>query len=589
MKQHKYNSKSAFTLVELIVVVIILAILWTIAFISLQGYGKTSRDSVRLSDLSAIKTSLDLFYLDAGKYPLPTNEFAVTYSGTDIWSQWDFWEDTFTNTDKLDKIPVDPLSEKQYVYSITETRQEYQIAGILESDDLAIDTVGTPSAHAWDSEAQAYVTGNYNEVVAKSLSGTWCNLLSVPSIISNQPSTVTDYADIVNNDGLVYRWYRNLPYKYQFSKFKHDGWFGFQPQKLVVYQDDQWCSGIYDPEDNSSRLELMLWLRDSYSGTILKNTVKYTKLVNFNALDETAMDVVWNNFINNTFKADLKVRVATPRPPVIRDIPNISVANGWTVNLDLSNYVWFTNGDAITSYDQSSGSFPTGVSLNTTSWVISGTTSDTWVHTIWVTASDKDGASDEFTFTITVDAPADATIFDNQFDSNTYGRWKNRAAINQWTYKHYGGNNGWDYSIDNSQNIQIDFNMKVPSYQTNCFSRMNVWIIEIADMRSSDSCGMSYRPLGTWKDYIRLRTASGWTKVVPTSNIFGQDYNWSYQLKSDGSWRIYRNGSLYRKSDDYGWPITMPGNGPYNMFLHNGSAKVTTSYITIKNPVTFSW
>jgi type II secretory pathway pseudopilin PulG len=51
-------------LVELIVVITILAILGTIAFISLQGYSKTARDSARISDMSRIKTSLELFSLE---------------------------------------------------------------------------------------------------------------------------------------------------------------------------------------------------------------------------------------------------------------------------------------------------------------------------------------------------------------------------------------------------------------------------------------------------------------------------------------------------------------------------------------------
>ncbi|MDD2870983.1 MAG: prepilin-type N-terminal cleavage/methylation domain-containing protein, partial [Candidatus Gracilibacteria bacterium] len=63
---HKQKT-NGFTLVELIVVITILAILGTIAFISLQGYSTQARDSSRISDISSIKTSLELFQLDAGK------------------------------------------------------------------------------------------------------------------------------------------------------------------------------------------------------------------------------------------------------------------------------------------------------------------------------------------------------------------------------------------------------------------------------------------------------------------------------------------------------------------------------------------
>ncbi|MFA5917199.1 MAG: type II secretion system protein [Candidatus Gracilibacteria bacterium] len=50
--------KQGFTLVELIVVITILAILGSIAFISLQGYSSDARNSKRTSDLSSIQSSL---------------------------------------------------------------------------------------------------------------------------------------------------------------------------------------------------------------------------------------------------------------------------------------------------------------------------------------------------------------------------------------------------------------------------------------------------------------------------------------------------------------------------------------------------
>lgn len=54
------NTKSAFTLVELIVVITILAILGTIAFISLQGYSADARNSKRTSDIGNIQSAMSL-------------------------------------------------------------------------------------------------------------------------------------------------------------------------------------------------------------------------------------------------------------------------------------------------------------------------------------------------------------------------------------------------------------------------------------------------------------------------------------------------------------------------------------------------
>ena len=49
------SANKGFTLVELIVVITILAILWTIAFISFAWYSKNSRDSVRIADMNNIE------------------------------------------------------------------------------------------------------------------------------------------------------------------------------------------------------------------------------------------------------------------------------------------------------------------------------------------------------------------------------------------------------------------------------------------------------------------------------------------------------------------------------------------------------
>jgi prepilin-type N-terminal cleavage/methylation domain-containing protein len=56
----KTTNTSAFTLVELIVVITILAILGTIAFISLQGYSADARNSKRTSDINNIQSAISI-------------------------------------------------------------------------------------------------------------------------------------------------------------------------------------------------------------------------------------------------------------------------------------------------------------------------------------------------------------------------------------------------------------------------------------------------------------------------------------------------------------------------------------------------
>jgi len=52
----------------------------------------------------------------------------------------------YSNVGKLDKIPTDPLSDKKYAYSTTSTRQEMQLAGIMEGDDIALSGMNSANA-----------------------------------------------------------------------------------------------------------------------------------------------------------------------------------------------------------------------------------------------------------------------------------------------------------------------------------------------------------------------------------------------------------------------------------------------------------
>ncbi len=266
----KIQKTKAFTLVELIIVITILTILSFIAFISLQWYSENARDSSRISDISSIKSSLELFQIDAWKYPVPTNWVDITYSGSIVWNQWTFGETVYKNVSKLDKIPLDPISNKEYTYSVTANKYEYQLGWIIEWDTISMNNNSFLKVQAWEISATAYVTWNYNWKMTKSFSGTLCNVLSLPTIITNDTS-ITDLTQIVSNNSFVYKWYKNLPSSFKTSKFKYDWWFSFTPNKLIAYSDTWSCTSLINSENNSSRITLLKWLQDSYSWSLLQN------------------------------------------------------------------------------------------------------------------------------------------------------------------------------------------------------------------------------------------------------------------------------------------------------------------------------
>ena len=125
------STRSAFTLVELIVVITILAVLGTIGFISMQGYSADARNAKRTSDVNSMWKVLSLYITTQWRYPEPTNWEEVTYSWAEAWTQGTFWEDTRKELwpkNGLSEIPVDPLTYTEYTYSISNTKREYEIA-----------------------------------------------------------------------------------------------------------------------------------------------------------------------------------------------------------------------------------------------------------------------------------------------------------------------------------------------------------------------------------------------------------------------------------------------------------------------------
>jgi len=287
IKQNK-----AFTLVELIVVITIIAILWTIAFISLQWYSQSARDSTRVSDIQNIKTSLELFQTEAWKYPDTTWWTQVTYLWAEVWTQWTFWEQTFTNVWKLNKIPTDPLVNREYTYSVLNTKNEYQLWAIYESDNLAgnIDNEILNTTYAWDNKAIWMITWNYNWILAKV--STWSTLytLGVPSII-NSDLTNTNLIDIITNNHLSYDWFNNLPASYEwtiFNTLSSEPLVLVNPSNLVIYS---WS--IENLSTWTGQIEFIENMQLSYTWTIIAWLNEIWTILDL----DTINDIEWTQLV----------------------------------------------------------------------------------------------------------------------------------------------------------------------------------------------------------------------------------------------------------------------------------------------------
>ena len=303
--------KKAFTLVELIVVITILAILWTIAFVSMSWYSKTARDSTRTSDISKIKSSLELFHINSNKYPDPTEAQPITYSGWLAWYQWIFWNSTFINVEKLDKIPKDPLTEKEYAYSVLNTKQEYEIAWIMEWDDVALNQELITKSNALEKTAKAMLSWTYNGISLRVNANNTSYVLAIPSIITSIDINNADVPTAENNrkletiiagKELVLENYKNLPHNYLNSNYisnKETTNIDFQ----LLNNNDITKILIYEWDISNLTSEILVTkLQESYTWTTISKITPTNELFNIDVTDSSQLeklDNYWVNFINN--------------------------------------------------------------------------------------------------------------------------------------------------------------------------------------------------------------------------------------------------------------------------------------------------
>lgn len=105
------TSSRGFTVVELAVVIVVIAILAAIVLVSYNGVQDRALDNTRSSDMASIEEALELFRFYNGRYPYA--------SGSPGLSGWELSTDTANTwlTDLrpyLTTVPTDPVNEDRY-------------------------------------------------------------------------------------------------------------------------------------------------------------------------------------------------------------------------------------------------------------------------------------------------------------------------------------------------------------------------------------------------------------------------------------------------------------------------------------------
>ncbi len=293
----KKTHKKAFTLVELIVVITILAILWTIAFISFKWYSSNARDGVRIADLNSIKKNLELFITEKWFYPTPDNGVPITYLWWLARTQWTVWNNVITNLVRLNKKPTDPLTNSEYTYSITNAKIEYQLSSIIEWW-LSYDIPLTNQIYAATSKtATAKVVWTYNEKLLKVSTGWIDYILAVPSII-NADLTDSNLQSIINNRKLVYNNYQNLPDSYKNLWYTMTGWFEFAPPSNII-EVYTW-SLVTLTSSGIIQQQFITKLQTVYNTTIIQSEPTIKDIL-FATTPEEQQILVWNYIDNHVW------------------------------------------------------------------------------------------------------------------------------------------------------------------------------------------------------------------------------------------------------------------------------------------------
>lgn len=128
-----YTNKKAFTLVELIVIVTILVILSTVAFISYSNYLLWARDSNRLTQLVSIHDGLEVYSVKR-ELPLPDSNIRIQSDATGsviLWYQWYVWA-SILEWINFSKGWKDPKDNTYFTYYVSKDRKAFQVMWYLE-------------------------------------------------------------------------------------------------------------------------------------------------------------------------------------------------------------------------------------------------------------------------------------------------------------------------------------------------------------------------------------------------------------------------------------------------------------------------
>jgi len=160
------NKGRGFTIVELLIVIVVIAILAAISIVAYNGIQQRARDSERVQEITTIQKALELYQIDNGGYPKCGATAVNTPPALTSGSATSCLEELVPNY--ISAIPTDPTNSgaNQYWYAsgYTKTGTTSFVSSPVKNNyilGMKQETVASPTYSGWGQNL-TYLAGSGN-------------------------------------------------------------------------------------------------------------------------------------------------------------------------------------------------------------------------------------------------------------------------------------------------------------------------------------------------------------------------------------------------------------------------------------------
>lgn len=176
------KTSSGFTIVELLIVIVVIAILAAITIVAYNGLQQRARDSQRDVDVATIQKALDLYYIDNGQYPVSSCSSSCAINtawSTTADASWQNLANQLVPA-YVSSFPRDPVSKQTvgypwndaggYDYSYSAWSPPYcGVTGTRQGYTLVYKYEGKANVNTGSSSCTATVVGPYGGSAASNI------------------------------------------------------------------------------------------------------------------------------------------------------------------------------------------------------------------------------------------------------------------------------------------------------------------------------------------------------------------------------------------------------------------------------------